>query len=76
MASDAPPGATHFIPASPLDFTPQPLFFKWAPTVWLPESEVYLYGWYWWDRGAWVRDTTFSNRLDVLKPIAEFTEDV
>ena len=66
-----PFGATHMIPANPLDFNPTVEYMRWAPTLWLPESCRWLYGWYYYDRAkkSWVRDPIFSNRRNILVPI-------
>lgn len=71
--NQAPPGATHILPADPLGFDQRPTWMKWGYDFTGPESGQMFCCWYSWDRGEWKRDKSFHPRENtVLLTVAEF----
>lgn len=61
-----PDGATHMIPANPLDYEPRPTYMRLTFRFYSLDSGRSYYGWDCWNGTQWCKDNSFCDRHNVL----------
>lgn len=70
-----PFGTTHVYPPNPLNYNPQPDFFKLEFTHYNSVNEEFLqpmYQLWFWYRGGWVKEKSFCNRFNTMLTLSQY----